>query len=73
MTEMSQCTKCGAIKDREEFPHRMGAACHSSVCNECVRSATASRNREYRKRNGEAINARLQARRLAAKTRRPAP
>lgn len=60
---MKACTKCLAIKSDGEFtvfPQRMSL---SGACNECIRTDNAARNRLYRERNREAINARLRAKR----------
>lgn len=64
---MKRCIKCDAIKLSDEFQIRHLCVNPSSVCNDCRRSDNAERNRAYRQRNKDAINARLAERRKTKK------
>lgn len=60
---MKTCSQCGKTKDDEFFTRLKPCQSLHHKCNDCLRFENAERNRLYRERNREAINARLRVRR----------
>lgn len=60
---MKTCGQCGQTKDDEFFSYLKPCLSLHHKCNSCLRGENAERNRLYRERNREAINARLREKR----------
>jgi hypothetical protein len=65
---MKCCNHCGEVKPLADFPTLRLCINPSGTCADCRRAENAERNRAYRERNKDAINARLAQRRADRKT-----
>lgn len=65
------CKHCERSKDEGGFSILRGCVNQSNTCDECIKAQTAERNRIYRIRHADEINARARARREAKRGGRP--